>query len=60
VTINSDDPPLFTTTLAQEFGRAAHLAGLTRDDLLESQLRAARAAFAPHDERKRLEERVAL
>ena len=26
VTINSDDPPFFTTTLAQELSRAAHLA----------------------------------
>ncbi len=58
VTINSDDPPFFTTTLAQELSRAAHLAGLTRDDLLELQRRAARAAFSPHDERKRLEERA--
>jgi adenosine deaminase len=60
VTINSDDPPFFTTTLAQELSRAAHLAELSRDDLLELQRRAARAAFSPHDERKRLEERVAL
>ena len=60
VTINSDDPPFFSTTLASELGHAARIAGLTGDDLLELQRRAARAAFVPPDERKRLEERVAL
>jgi aminodeoxyfutalosine deaminase len=60
VTINSDDPPFFTTTLAQELSRAAHLAELTGDDLLELQRRAARSAFVPPDERKRLEERAVL
>jgi adenosine deaminase len=60
VTVNSDDPPFFTTTLAQELSRAAHLAELTGDDLLELQRRAARSAFVPPDERKRLEERAVL
>ena len=60
VTINSDDPPFFSTTLTAELGRAAHLAELTRDDIVELQRRAARAVFAPPDERKRLEERLAL
>jgi len=60
VTINSDDPPFFSTTLASELGHAARIAELTGDDLLELQRRAARAAFVPPDERKRLEERLAL
>lgn len=60
VTVNSDDPPFFSTTLASELVHAARLAELTEDDLLELQRRAARAAFVPPDERKRLEERVTL
>jgi aminodeoxyfutalosine deaminase len=60
VTVNSDDPPFFSTTLASELVHAARLADLTEDDLLELQRRAARAAFVPPDERKRLEERVTL
>jgi adenosine deaminase len=60
VTVNSDDPPFFSTTLASELGHAARLAELTGDDVLELQRRAARAAFVQPDERKRLEERVAL
>jgi aminodeoxyfutalosine deaminase len=58
VTVNSDDPPFFSTTLAHELGHAARLAMLTRNDVLELQRRAARAAFAPPDERSRLEDRV--
>ncbi len=58
VTVNSDDPPFFSTTLAQELGHASRLAELTRDDVLELQRRAARAAFATPDERSRLEELV--
>lgn len=58
VTVSSDDPPFFSTTLAHELGHAARLAELTRDDVLELQRRAARAAFATPDERSRLEELV--
>jgi aminodeoxyfutalosine deaminase len=59
VTVNSDDPPFFSTTLAHELGHAARLADLSTEDVLELQRRAARAAFAGRDERNRLEERVA-
>lgn len=59
VTVNSDDPPFFSTTLARELGHVARLADLTREDILELQRRAAGAAFAERDERNRLEERVA-
>jgi len=57
VTVNSDDPPFFSTTLAQELGHTARLE-LKRDDVLELQRRAARAAFATPDERSRLEDLV--
>ncbi|CAN5692892.1 adenosine deaminase [soil metagenome] len=58
VTVNSDHPPFFSTTLAHELAHAARLAELTRDDVLELQRRATYAAFAAPDERFRLEERV--
>ncbi|MBW3578340.1 MAG: adenosine deaminase [Actinobacteria bacterium] len=54
VTINSDDPPLFSTTLTDELRHATRLAGLRPSDLAELQRRAARAAFAPRDVRARL------
>ncbi|MDQ4130268.1 MAG: adenosine deaminase, partial [Actinomycetota bacterium] len=54
VTVNSDDPAIFDTSLADELGRVARLAGLERSDLAELQRRAARAAFAPAVLRRRL------
>ena len=47
MTISSDDPPFFHTTLTDELRHVVRLAALTRHDLIELQLRAARAAFAP-------------
>ncbi|MEX2504506.1 MAG: adenosine deaminase [Egicoccus sp.] len=49
VTINSDDPPFFATTLTEELGHAARLLDLGRSDLADLQRRAARASFAPDD-----------
>lgn len=46
LTISSDDPPFFDTTLTGELRHVVRLAGLSRDDLAELQRRAARAAFA--------------
>lgn len=51
-TINSDDPPMFGTTLNQEYAIAAHLLGLDRAGLAELARRAVRASFAP-DQTKR-------
>jgi aminodeoxyfutalosine deaminase len=45
VTVNSDDPPFFSTTLTDDLLHAARIAELTRDDVAELQRRAARAAF---------------
>lgn len=59
VTVNSDDPPLFNTTLTQEFAKLAGAFGLTETDLQALTQNAARAAFLPPDEKRRLEERVA-
>ena len=46
MTISSDDPPFFNTTLIDELGHVVRLAGLSRADLAILQRRAARAAFA--------------
>lgn len=54
VTVNSDDPAFFATSLVTELRHSARLAGLDRSDLAELQRRAARAAFAPSDLRGRL------
>ncbi|MFA9430000.1 adenosine deaminase [Egicoccus sp. AB-alg2] len=51
VTINSDDPPFFSTTLTDELRHAERLLGLNRRDLADLQRRAARAAFAPPEVR---------
>lgn len=54
MTISSDDPPFFATTLTDELRHVVRLAGLSRDDLGELQRRAARHAFLPSAERDRL------
>lgn len=46
MTISSDDPPFFHTTLTDELRHVVRLASLTRDDLAELQRRAARVSFA--------------
>jgi aminodeoxyfutalosine deaminase len=47
VTVNSDDPPFFTTTLTGELAHVRRLLGLSRVDLAELQRRAAESSFAP-------------
>ena len=49
MTISSDDPPFMNTTLTDELGHVARIAGLTRDDLAELQRRGARNSFAAPD-----------
>jgi adenosine deaminase len=49
MTISSDDPPFFRTTLTDELRHLVRIAELTRDDLAELQRRAARAAFGAPD-----------
>jgi adenosine deaminase len=46
MTISSDDPPFFGTTLIDELRHVVRVCGLTRADLAELQRRAARASFA--------------
>jgi aminodeoxyfutalosine deaminase len=45
VTLNSDDPPMFGTSLTQEYRRAASVLGLSRDQLADLARNGARASF---------------
>ena len=54
VTVNSDDPPFFGTTLTDELRHAERLAGLERADLALLQRRAVDASFLPAPARRAL------
>ena len=58
VTLNSDDPPLFDTTLTDEYHRAATTFQLTPTDLQDLVHRAAAAALLPEGERHSLYARI--
>jgi len=55
VTINSDDPPMFGTSLNREYALAADLLGLDEAGLADLARTAVRASFAPEDVKKRIE-----
>jgi aminodeoxyfutalosine deaminase len=54
VTVNSDDPPMFGTTLNREYAIAAGLLGLDRAGVAELSRTAVRASFAPDDVKARI------
>lgn len=54
VTVNSDDPPFFSTTLTEDLGHAIRLASLSESDVAELQRRAARSAFIDQAAKARL------
>lgn len=54
VTVNSDDPAFFSSSLTDELRHAARLAGLGEGGLAELQRRAARASFAPETTKMRV------
>ncbi|MBA2956262.1 adenosine deaminase [Nocardioides sp. MAH-18] len=54
VTINSDDPPMFNTTLNREYGIAAELLDLDRDGVADLARAGIRASFAPADVQRRI------
>jgi adenosine deaminase len=55
VTINSDDPPMFNTTLTDEYLSIAHTFGFDAGDMERFVLNALRASFLPDDVKTRLE-----
>ncbi|KXK21792.1 MAG: adenosine deaminase [Chloroflexi bacterium OLB15] len=58
VTLNSDDPPMFNTTLTDEFLQCADTFGWSADQVDDLILNAARAALISAAERAALEERI--
>jgi aminodeoxyfutalosine deaminase len=54
VTVNSDDPPMFGTTLNREYAIAARLLDLDEAGLAELARTGVRASFAPKDVRDRV------
>ncbi len=52
ITINSDDPTFFNTTLVDEYRLVARLFGFGADDLTTLALNSARAAFLPEAEKQ--------
>jgi aminodeoxyfutalosine deaminase len=54
VTLNSDDPAMFGTTLEREFQQAASCFGLSRAELTNLCANAVRASFLPGEEKSQL------
>jgi adenosine deaminase len=52
LTVNTDDPPMFNTTLTDEYRILAAVHGFTADELRELSLNAVRAAFLPAAEKQ--------
>ncbi len=55
VTVNSDDPPLFNTTLTEEYLLLAEVFGLSEEDLQLLTFNAVRSTFLPAEERRKME-----
>lgn len=55
VTLNSDDPPMFNTTLTNELLIAAEVFGIDESGIGQLTLNALRASFLPDEEKGRLE-----
>jgi len=58
VTINSDDPPMFGTTLNQEYAIAADLLGLDEQGVADLARTAVQVSFAPEDVKARIREEI--
>lgn len=59
LTLNTDDPPMFNTTLTDEYRALAATHGFTADDLKDLGLNAVRAAFLPAAEKQAMLEAFA-
>ncbi len=56
VTLNSDDPPMFNTTLTDEYRKAAHTFGLDAAAIEQLMINAVRAGLLPEAVRIRMEQ----
>lgn len=54
ITVNSDDPVMFDTTLTDEYLALVGELGFSRDEVKEVALNAVRASFLPADEKERM------
>jgi aminodeoxyfutalosine deaminase len=59
ITINSDDPPMFSTTLDHEYLVAARLLDLDKDGVADLAREAVMASFMPEPDRQELLARIA-
>jgi adenosine deaminase len=60
VTLNSDDPAMFNTSLTQEYLLAARVFGLGKEEILALVRNAARASLLPEDQKKQLFDRMGM
>ncbi len=58
VTLNSDDPAMFGTSLEEEFLKSARCFGFNRETVSKLCLNAVRASFLDEDEKQKLQEHV--
>jgi adenosine deaminase len=58
VTLNSDDTPMFGTTLTQEYRRVASVLGLDRGQLVSLALNGVRASFLDREAKHALIEEI--
>jgi len=58
LTVNSDDPPLFNTTLTEEYVRLVQTFGLGWEDVKQLVMNAVEAAFLPDEEKQSLRSRI--
>ncbi|MCK4826232.1 adenosine deaminase, partial [bacterium] len=56
LTVNSDDPTMFSTTLADEYLILYHELNLTLSEIRHIQINAVESSFAPMDEKERIKE----
>ncbi len=55
VTINSDDPPMFNTTLTDEYVQSAEMFGFNSNEIIQLVMNALRAPFMPDAMKKQME-----
>jgi adenosine deaminase len=60
VTINSDDPPMFNTTLTREYQLASKTFGLNREQIIQLVLNGVRVTLLPQDKKEALEKKFKL
>lgn len=58
ITVNSDDPPMFSTTLTEEFEKCAAAFGWDENAVQALSLNAAQASFLPDDKKTKLKQAI--